>query len=147
MPMAAPDDTPRPLSNTRRVTVARETDSVKIARIEEAVGGMREDLADIKATLGSFDHRVAYLEDVRVRAIEDREIARKAVADERARAADAARHAAEQAQQAAAEAATHADQKLTRRQAWTIAAITCAVAILCAVIGSVVSLIASGHLF
>ena len=133
MPKAAPDDVPRPLSSTRRVSMARESDSVKIARIEEAVGGMRDDVADIKATLGSFDHRVAYLEDVRVRAIEDREIARKAVADERARAGDAARHAAEQA---AAAAAVSATKRVSRFQFWAGVAISSTATLLAALIAS-----------
>lgn len=122
-----------------RLPTDREPDTVKIARVEEVVGGIREDVSDIKADLKtfkeSFEHRLSYVEDVRLRGLEDREIARKAVADERARATDAAQAAAEQA---AATATEQNKQKLSTRQFWIGTALICIATLLGA-------LIASGH--
>ena len=131
-----PDD-----GRVARLTERREPDSVKIARIEEAVNGIREDVAEIKAaqkaTFEAFDHRVSYLEDVRVTGLENREIARKAVAEERARASDAARAAAEQA---AAHVTAERKLRISRRDIW-------GTAILLAVGGIVAALIAAHILF
>ena len=113
----------RAMPGQERVTrlTAREPDSAKIARIEEAVNGIREDVSDIKASLGNFDHRLTYVEDVRVRALEDRETWREATDHERARSADAAQEAAERA---AAEAASHATSRITERSLrWSVAAV------------------------
>jgi hypothetical protein len=83
----------------------REPTGVKIARLEETLSAVREDVADIKASVEHFNHRVGMLEDVRVRALEDWRIREQAVREERARAADAARAAADAAQAAAEQAA------------------------------------------
>jgi hypothetical protein len=83
----------------------RESTSTKIARLEEILSGVRDDVSDIKASVGTFDHRMSMLEDVRVRALEDWRIQDKAVREERARAADAARAAADAARVAAEQAA------------------------------------------
>lgn len=118
-----------------RVAADLESDSVKIGRLEEAVGGIREDVGDIKSDLRtfkeSFEHRLSYVEDVRLRGLEDREIARKAVADERARATDAARAAAEQA---AAHVADERKLRISRRDLWGTAILLAIAAVVAALI-------------
>jgi hypothetical protein len=114
----------------------RETTNVKIARLEETLLGVRDDVADIKASVGTFDHRVSMLEDVRVRALEDWRIQDRAVREERGRAADAAQAAAERA---ADEVTSHSRSRIGRVQFWLGISISSAVTLLGA-------LIASGHL-
>lgn len=121
--------------------VDRDNIAASIARLEATVGGMREDVSEIKAAQASFverfDHRVSYLEDVRVQAIENREIRNQAIADERARAAEAAQHAAEIA---AAHAEKQNETRMTKRQFWIGTALIVIATILAA-------LISSGHIF
>jgi hypothetical protein len=121
----------------------RETTNVKIARLEEILLGVRDDVADIRASVGTFDHRMSMLEDVRVRALEDSRIQDKAVRDERGRAADAAQAAADAAQAAAERAAdqatSHTRSRIGRVQFWIGVFVSSLVTILGA-------LIASGHL-
>lgn len=98
-----------------------------LARLEEAVGGLREDVSELKAGQKAFvdtiDHRVTYIEDVRLTGLENREIRRQAVAEERKRQADeSARHAqqaAQDAQSAVAEAQTR-QLKLTWKLATAV---------------------------
>jgi hypothetical protein len=99
--------------------------------------GVKEDVSEIKGTVAAFDHRVSMLEDVRVKAIEEREIRRDAIADERARAVDAARAAAERANDVAVRTS---ETKLGKQQFWIGT-------ILIVAAGLLGALIASGHLF
>ena len=118
-----------------------ETLATAIARLEVTVGSMREDVSEIRAAQATFvdriDHRVSFLEDVRVKALEEREIRQNAIADERERAADAARAAAEQA---AAHAEKQTETRMTKRQFWIGTALIVVATILAA-------LISSGHIF
>lgn len=91
---------PAPNERVSHLPVDREPVAAKIARLEEGQKAIAADVSEVKATVKQLakhlDHRVGYLEDVRVRGIEEREIRRNAIADERARASDAARDAAGQ---------------------------------------------------
>jgi len=123
------------------LSLDRDNLATAIARLEVTVGSMREDVSEIKAAQANFveriDHRVSYLEDVRVKALEDREIRHQAIAEERARAAEAAQAAAEHA---AAHAEKQSDRRLTKRQFWVWTVLIVAATILAA-------LISGGHLF
>jgi len=123
------------------LSLDRDNLATAIARLEVTVGSMREDVSEIKAAQSEFvkgvDHRLSYLEDVRVQAIENREIRSQAIAEERARAAEAAQAAAEHA---AAHAEKQSDRRLTKRQFWVGTVLIVAATILAA-------LISGGHLF
>jgi hypothetical protein len=130
-------------SPTVTAMAGRENTNVKIARLEETLLAVRDDVSDIKAMVGAYDRRIAMIEDVRVRALEDWRIQDKAVRDERGRAADAAQAAADAAQAAAERAAdqatAHTRSRIGRVQFWVGVFVTALVTILGA-------LIASGHL-
>jgi hypothetical protein len=108
----------------------RETTNIKMARLEETLSAVREDVSDIKASVERFNHRVGMLEDVRVRALEDWRIREQAIHEERARAADAARAAADAAcaaaEQAAEDVASHTEA--ARFRITTVAGYVAAVA-------------------
>lgn len=131
---------PEPRSNgeVRRLP-DRENERIaaSIARLEATIGGMREDVSEIKGSVQAFDHRVSMLEDVRVRALEDWRTRQKAISDERARAAD---RAAARAERAEAVAVKHSEQRLTKLQFYIGTSVVAVVTILG-------SLIASGRLF
>jgi peptidoglycan hydrolase CwlO-like protein len=114
--------------------------AASLARLEEAMSGMREDVSEIKASVSQFDHRVSYLEDVRVKAIEEREIRQNAIADERARAAEAAQAAAEVAARTAAE---QAEQQTTAR--WSRRSMGLTALGVVAAYGSIVALVLTQH--
>lgn len=115
--------------------------AVSVARLQETMEGLRDDVSEIKAVqeafVERFDHRVSYLEDIRVKALEDREIRRDAIADERARSTDAAKATAEEA---ARQVSEHTGRRIGSRQFWIGIAVTAVVAI-------VAALISSHHLF
>jgi hypothetical protein len=108
-----------------------------LARLEEAVGGLREDVSEIKAGQQAFvahmDHRVTYIEDVRLTGLENREIRRQAVAEERKRQADeSAKHAqqaAQDAQLAVVEAQTR-QLKITWKSATAVGILVAAATII-----------------
>lgn len=131
----------QPDNGVRRLSPDRDNLSAAIARLEATVGGMREDVSEIKAAQATFvdriDHRVSFLEDVRVKALEEREIRHQAIAEERARAADAAQAAAEHA---AAHAEKQSDKRMTKVQFWIGTVFVVAATI-------VGALIASGRIF
>lgn len=122
-----------PANRVRRLPADRDNLATAIARLEVTVGGMREDVSEIKASVKDFDHRLSFLEDVRVKAIEEREIRRQAIAEERQRTAVAARAAAERA---AVTVSEHAKQRIGRLQFWIGIAFTSIVTILAALIAS-----------
>lgn len=116
--------------------------AASLARLEEVVAGMREDVSEIKAGqetfVKAFDHRVSYLEDIRVKALEDREIRRDAIADERKRAADqAAQHAQSAAQSASASAAEAQTRQL--KITWKLATLVGLAMVLAMVLAPILS--------
>lgn len=125
--MPARDDIPR----------LREPVEATLARMDEALGAIREDVSEIKANQGQFDHRVAYLEDVRVRAIEDRAVRNQAIADERKRSADAAaQHAQTAAQSASASAAEAQTRQL--KITWKLATLIGIAIVVATIVGDLI---------
>jgi regulator of replication initiation timing len=110
----------------------REPIETKVARVEEAIHDMAGDVADLKMTVTEvFDKRLRMLEEVRVRALEDKALADRIREQE---AGKRAKEAKSEAERHAELVAAATERGVSTRQFWIGMAITSCAAIFGALI-------------
>lgn len=106
-----------------------DMDEERLARMEVLLAGGTEDLRrtreTIEQTLGQFDHRISMVE-VHVRALQDKELQQKTLAQERERVAE----------ETAERMVEHRHRVITRRDLWATAILLALAAVISALISA-----------